>query len=34
MFDWRRGIRPIWSVAPDQMHYFDMENRTEALRWI
>lgn len=34
LFDWWRIIRPIWPVAPEQMRYFDMENRSEALRWV
>jgi hypothetical protein len=32
-YQWR-GIRPIWPVAPDNMRYFHVEDRDDALRWL
>lgn len=32
-YQWR-GIRPVWPVAPDDMRYFQLENRTQTLDWL
>lgn len=32
-YQWR-CIRPIWPVAPDDMRYFQVENRSEAFDWL
>ena len=34
LFDWWQIVRPIWPVAPDTMRYFDLTERTAALRWL
>ena len=32
-YQWQ-GIRPIWPVAPEQMRYFHLDRREDAMQWI
>lgn len=34
LFDWWHTIRPIWPVAPNEMRYFDIKEREQALDWL
>jgi hypothetical protein len=34
LFHQWRAIRPVWPVAPDDMRYFHLDNRDDALRWL
>ncbi len=29
-----RAIAPVWPVAPDEMRYYELSNRTRALDWV
>ena len=29
-----RSIKPIWPVAPDNMRYFHVDERDDALQWL
>lgn len=34
LYDWWRVIRPVWPVAPEEMRYFERDNREAALEWV
>ncbi|WP_221886757.1 SpoIIAA family protein [Halonotius terrestris] len=34
LFDWWYAIRPIWPVAPNEMRYFEVKKREQALNWL
>ncbi|WP_134670474.1 SpoIIAA family protein [Halorussus marinus] len=29
-----RAIAPVWPVAPDEMRYYELSERTRALNWV